>query len=292
MKATVLAAFKQSDWAVLASGEGFADALSAQSLAGVHRAPVVLTATNKLSPEAKEVLKELGCKHVLVVGGNAAVSEATLAEVASICGDTRRVAGADRYQTSLAIMSETAVAGGVSDTVFVATGTNFADALSAGPASWKMTSPVVLAGANKKLNDEAVFAIKANPHIRRIVLLGGDGVVSDAIKDQLGPAYQFVRLSGADRYQTSAAIASWAADQGLGWSRAHVATGTNFADALAGAASAGVNSSCLLLADSASSPTITELKKHASEVRSVTLLGGNQAVSGEVEDYLSKQIVP
>lgn len=287
MKRVIFSAFKQSDWAVLASGEGFADALSTQALAGSYAAPVVLTARDYLSPQAADVLRSLGCKHVIVAGGPAAISDATVAEVASIVGDVRRVFGPDRFQTSLESMREARAISVGSNTVLVATGLNFADALSVGPASWKLRMPVVLAGTDGTLSAEVVSAITSDPAISRIVLLGGLAVVSDAVRDQLGPAYEYVRLGGSDRYATSSLVADWACAQSLGWTHPHVVTGRGFADALAGAASAGVRSSVLLLSDDTGAVTLTNLKNHAGEVVDVVILGGSQAVSTEIENYLA-----
>lgn len=291
MRETVLSAFGKSDWAILASGGDFADALAAQALAGARRAPVVLTARDRLSPQARDVLERLGSRHVVVVGGQSAVSEAALSEARSVSGDAVRVAGTDRYATSLAALRAAREAGSASDTVLVATGTDFADALSAGPLSWKAASPVVLVGPDGTLGADALSAIRSDPRIRRVVLLGGESVVSEAVRSQLGSGYTYVRLGGKDRYQTSTAVASWAATQGLGWANPHVATGADFADALAGAAAAGSRSSCLLLADGASSPTLAELKGHAGEVRSVTLLGGKRALAAEVEDFVEREVI-
>ncbi|MCS4466374.1 cell wall-binding repeat-containing protein [Clostridium botulinum] len=46
-----------SEYAVLASGEGFADALSAAPLAKKYDAPIILTGKNKLNDNAKDQLK-------------------------------------------------------------------------------------------------------------------------------------------------------------------------------------------------------------------------------------------
>ena len=290
MAATVSSAFSSSEWAVVASGEGFADALCALSLAGLHDAPVILTAPGALSGQAKEELERLGCKHVLVAGGEAAVSEAVASELVSLVGDVRRMAGADRYETSLALLREVRSTGAPSDTVFVATGTGFADALSAGPVSWKLGAPVVLTGPDGTLPAAAVAAIKADAGIRRIVLLGGTAAVSDAVRGQLGDGYAFERLGGADRYETSLAIARWASSHGLGWTSPSIATGRGFADALAGAAVAGKASSCLLLADDSSTHALAGLKENASAVRGVWILGGAQAVSASVERQVANAL--
>jgi hypothetical protein len=69
-----------------------------------------------------------------------------------------------------------------------------------------------------------------------------------------------------------------------------VATGRGFADALAGAACAGRQSSCLILADDSSTSALAVLKDNAQGVRSVTILGGTQAVSSSVERQVADAI--
>ena len=44
------AGFATSEWAVIATGENFPDALCAASLAGARQRPVILTASGSLSP--------------------------------------------------------------------------------------------------------------------------------------------------------------------------------------------------------------------------------------------------
>ena len=96
-----------------------------------------------------------------------------------------------------------------------------------------------------------------------------------------------MRRGGTDRYATSAAVASWAAAHGLGWSRPVVATGAGFADALAAAAVCGRNASVLLIADSASAPTLSLLKEHASKVNGVSVAGGTTAVPASVASAIA-----
>ena len=67
---------------------------------------------------------------VTIVGGTSVVSSAVLEELADIAGTIpTRLAGANRYETALAV----AEANGNSGTVILATGENFPDALAAGP---------------------------------------------------------------------------------------------------------------------------------------------------------------
>jgi hypothetical protein len=96
-----------------------------------------------------------------------------------------------------------------------------------------------------------------------------------------------VRLGGADRYETSAKVATWAAAHGLGWSRPYVATGRDFSDALSAAAVCGKTVSVLLLADAPTDLTIGLLREHASEISRVSVAGGEAAVPASVANAIA-----
>lgn len=83
---------------------------------------------------------------------------------------------------------------------------------------WKTASPILLALPDGTLRSDAAEAIKADAGIKRIVIVGGPSVVSDAIKDRLGDGCTYEHLGGADRYETSVQVAVWSAARGLGFS--------------------------------------------------------------------------
>ena len=289
MEAAVRDGFERSDWVVVATGEGFADALSAASVAGAHRAPVVLTGSGALSPQARRAIGRLGATHAVVCGGPLAVGETVVGELEGLGLDVTRVAGADRWATSAAALGATLAAGRSPDTVLVATGSSFADALSAGPYCWASPAPVLLA-RDGALTEEGVEAVRSLAGVRRVVLLGGEAAVSDMVRTQLGDAYEYVRLGGADRYETSAAVAAWACGQGLSWRTPIVATGAGFADALSGAALAGSLGSPLLLAGGQGESAASQLSEHRADVRSLCALGGEAAVSPSLLEALTRAI--
>ena len=290
MSENVSANFTQSDWAIVASGANFPDALSAVALAGAHRAPVILTDPHALSKEAANQIDRLGVKHIILLGGESALSSTVEDAIRTKVADVKRIYGPDRVMTSVAAMLNARATDKASDTVIIATGSSYADALSAGAWAWKTTSPIVLTGTNGKLSKEAVEAIKADAGIKRVIIMGGTAVVSDDIKTQLGAGFSFERLGGADRYATSALMAGFACNNGLTWSKPSIATGHGFADALSGAACAGRTGSPLLLADGGSDQTIAALKTNAKSVQSAVIIGGTSAVSASVEDAVRSSI--
>lgn len=289
MAAIVEAGFESSEWVVVATGASFPDALVAASLAGHRGCPVVLTrgTDQALGADAKERISRLGATSAYVVGGPGAVSEGIEAELESMGLSVTRVAGADRQSTSAAALAE--LAGTEPDTVVVATGQGFADALSIGPWCYAQGAPILLA-RDGLLSSEQVRAVRSVKSIESVVIVGGTAAVSDDVRIQLGRSYSYERLAGGDRYATSAAIAEWETDEwGMGLASVAVATGASFPDALAGAALCGSNGSPLLLVGPGKGGTahalnVIDADPHSVEVGYV--LGGTGSVPDSTMDQL------
>ena len=277
MAAVVSGAFASSEVCVVASGTAYPDALSAAGLAGALRAPVVLTAPGELSREAAAEIARLGVRHALLMGGEAALSPAVADAVAALGVDVSRVAGADRVSTSVEAMRRARAAGSNSDTVLVASGTGFADALAAGPWAWAKAAPVLLCGADGLLSPEALAEISSDGRVTRVVVLGGPAAVGD-VASQLPDGITCERVGGADRYQTTRLVAERAAAEGLSFASTYVASGTSLADALAAGPAAGARGGVLLLADPSGATLATTLRAHRDQVGSVAVVGGEAAV--------------
>ena len=277
MAAVVSGAFASSEVCVVASGTAYPDALSAAGLAGALRAPVVLTAPGELSREAAAEIARLGVRRALLMGGEAALSPAVADAVAALGVDVSRVAGADRVSTSVEAMRRARAAGSNSDTVLVASGTGFADALAAGPWAWAKAAPVLLCGADGLLSPEALAEISSDGRVTRVVVLGGPAAVGD-VASQLPDGITCERVGGADRYQTARLVAERAAAEGLSFASTYVTSGTSLADALAAGPAAGARGDVLLLADPSGATLATTLRAHRGQLGSVVAVGGEAAV--------------
>ena len=170
--------------AILASGQTFADALTAGPLGYAKKFPVEITNPAVLSADTKAAFADLGIKNVLIAGGTAAVSAAVEAEVKALGITVTRLSGPTRQLTAVAIADyEVANAGFSRAHVNLARGDDFADALAGGPHAGKELSPILLtdtptalgAAALKYLTDHSNTL--ASGHI-----FGGTAAVSDAVK--------------------------------------------------------------------------------------------------------------
>jgi len=194
-----------------------------------------------------------------------------------------RQAGASRYDTSAAISAAT-YAPGV-DTAYLATGTDFADALSAAAAAGATRMPVLLTNPNWLPGSIGTELDRLNP--RRIVVVGGPGAVSEAVLDGVRrfTSGEVVRVGGETRYQTSAAVSSSIFDSGA--REAYIAAGEDFADALSAAAAAGAADAPVLLTRGSTLPAeiVDELVRLSPD--RIVIVGGPGVVSEEVRAQLT-----
>lgn len=281
-----------NNWAILATGENFPDALVASALAGNKACPVLLTSKDTLSFETAGEIERLGITDVYIMGGTGAVTSDVESQLAMVgVTSIHRVDGANRQETSLKAFEEI---GGGFDTVVIATGQNFADALSIGPYCYAYTAPIMLTGSDKRLSAAQVSAIKANSNIKNIVVVGGNAAVDyNGVQEQLGTVYEYTQLAGENRYETSYRIAQWEHDDlSMHGKNLTVATGANFPDALAGAALAGRTGSVMLLVGPGANDLyavdnyLVDQATASGLVDYGFILGGTSAVSQSTEEYL------
>ncbi|MFK5645558.1 cell wall-binding repeat-containing protein [Ornithinimicrobium sp. LYQ121] len=211
-------------------------------------------------------------------------------------GDTvDRIAGANRYETAVELAMS--YPEGV-DTVYIATGDQFADALAgSAPAAKGLVPTGSRAGV-----EEATVAPDGSPApvlltktgslpsvtaaaltelgVSNIIILGGEVAVSTAVENQLESYGDVTRIAGANRYETAAMLASMFGET----ERVYVAAGEDnaFPDALSGSALAGAEGVPVLLVKSGSVPSAVHAALDALGRPAVTVLGGTSAVTDAV----------
>ncbi len=162
--------------AFLATGEAFPDALTAAAAAG-GRGPVLLVSGTGMTAATSDELNRLQPRQVVIVGGASAVPASTQQLVTWVLrhSSVRRVAGADRYATAAAVAASAFPNGAA--TAYLATGTNFPDALTAAAAAGGK-GPVLLVPSGVAPLAAAAEVHQLGP--ARVVLVGGTAAVSDA----------------------------------------------------------------------------------------------------------------
>ncbi|GAA1137813.1 hypothetical protein GCM10009583_04380 [Ornithinicoccus hortensis] len=264
------------DTVYIATGRTFPDALTGAAKAALDGVPVLLTRPDELPAATLFELDRLKPADIVVLGGTAAIEDDVLTELEDYTdGTVSRLSGADRYATAAAISGE--YAPGV-DTLYVATGRNFPDALAGAARAGVLEGPVLLVRTDEVPEATAAELERLAP--QEIVVLGGTAAVSQGVADTLGDYADVVdRIGGKNRYATAADLSS-AYEPGT--EVAFVATGLDYPDALAGAARAGHLGSPVLLVrpDEIPAETLAELER--LEAPQVVVLGGTGAVSDEV----------
>ncbi|HSI99152.1 MAG TPA: cell wall-binding repeat-containing protein [Patescibacteria group bacterium] len=267
--------------AYVATGANFPDALAAGAAAARRGGPVLLVAGTTIPSATASELARLKPAAIKVVGGASTVSEGVLAALRGYAtsGSVTRLAGADRYATAAAISRDTFATG--VPVAYVATGTNFPDALAGVAAAGSGGGPVLLTDPNSLSGHTATELGRLRPG--RIVVLGGSNTVSDGVLATLrgyATSGRVDRLAGANRYATAVQISSSTFATS---SVAFIATGSNFPDALAGGPVAGSIPGPLLLVPGTTVPAdvARELLRLAPD--RVVILGGPSTVSASVQ---------
>lgn len=143
---------------IIASGLNFADCLCATPLATKENLPIILTDGHNLP---QEITKD---KVALIIGGRNSVNIKGLE-------NTKRIAGADRYETSLLIAKEY----GNLNKFIVADGRNYPDALSVSPLAHKNDEPILLTEPNKT---EYINKLAKENNTKQITVVGGEQSVA------------------------------------------------------------------------------------------------------------------
>ena len=275
------------EWVVVASGANFPDALAASALAGALGAPVLLTDPSSLSAQASYEIYRIGASRAVIVGGTGAVSAAVADQLRAVRGvtDVYRISGSDRYETAAKIFtlgSSSQIGASWAKTCVVATGTSYADALSASPYAYALGAPVFLCDPSSGLSEATLGAVRSGGFERAVVVGGTSAVPGSAVSQLRSAGVGAVsRVSGSDRYATSCAFAEMAISEGaLSADGMAMATGANFPDALAGAALCGRAGSVLLLSGGSGDSSETAFaSRHRAEISSGWFLGGTACIT-------------
>ena len=253
---------------VLARGDDYPDALVGSALAAARSAPLLFTSGSALPSETEaEIQRVLGNgRTVYLLGGTNAIPASVATRLTSLGYLVVRYFGPDRYGTALAV----ADALGDPTTVLLATGTNFPDALAAGPAASHVGGVVLLTNGATLPASVAAYLVA---HPGKVYAIGGPAVNAEP---------SATALIGVDRYATAVAVATglFTAPITVG-----VASGAAFADALAGGSFLAHAGGPLVLSDPSvlSSATSIYLTTNQATLASASLFGGTGAMSKSVQ---------
>lgn len=156
----------------LCTGENFPDALSVAAVAASKGLPILLTPTHGLPEGLLEYTETLNLTQIYVVGGSGVISNHVFRQLPK----AKRLAGSDRYETNLAILEEFSSCLS-SDMAYLATGSNYPDALSGSVLAAQMNSPILLVGTSGTHQARSYLASKGLTD-QKVKILGGSGIIT------------------------------------------------------------------------------------------------------------------
>lgn len=216
--------YKEADSVVVVGANALIDGLSAAPLAAAKNAPVLIAGKNGLDngslAEIERACKDLSNKTVYIVGGENSIPYAAKKQLEEKFGAVVvRLAGDDRYDTSLEVDHRLVKDGQASTTRFVVGGNGAADAMSASAVAAKKTagkvSPILVV---KKDGIKATTRTYLAGKVAQAYVVGGTSTASTQVFKDIekvinqtpdvnnATVNKVKRLSGEDRYATNLAV--------------------------------------------------------------------------------------
>lgn len=295
------------DTVIIATTGDFADALAAAPLADLLDAPIILD--NPGAGVDARVMQYVttgtykgfdsgehgGFDNVILLGGTDVFPEGYVTQLELPGVNVERYSGANRYQTAAVLAGHTIAEGeaqGVytNPNIFFADGTDFADALAAGPAAAAHDGVVLLTKGSEGL-DAFTFAAVAgdyaaysapNLHNHAAIHTIGGPAAAGVDAGWLGTGIESDSDTfGDDRYETAVLAAGKFIP---GATNFVVASGENYPDAVVGGAYAANVDGALLLAKNNHLPRVNAnyLEGIRLDVDNVFVFGGPAAIDPSV----------
>jgi putative cell wall-binding protein len=265
----------------IASGENFPDALSAGPAAAKQNGPLLLTRSGELPAVTLAELHRLHPAKIVLVGGTTVVTTAVEAQLKKVA-PTTRIAGANRYEVSRKIVAyafgTTATRGGKT-AVYIATGTDFPDAISGGAAAAAKGVPLLLVKGTAASADAATISSLNTLGVKELLVVGGASSMPASITKSLAAIAPVTSIAGSDRFQISH-DANIRVDGKV--DTIYITTGRDFPDALAGIPLAAKKKAPLLLVPGDCLPSTLIASIQSLGIRKVVIIGGTASVSEAV----------
>lgn len=226
------------------------------------------------------LLKTNSYQELLAQGIVNGVEQYLKANVSLTATSGERVYGLDRYETS----NKIATLGWQSaETVIIAPGANYPDALCAAPLATKYDAPILLAQNIALSNQTNLVNTIKGLSAKKAIIIGGTSVISADFENQVKAlGIQVERIGGKDRFQTSVLIAERIGNTG----EVAVAYGLGYADALSISSVAAQKGIPILLTNKSQilSPVDSYIKNN--NITKTYVIGGTAVI----EDSVVKQL--
>jgi N-acetylmuramoyl-L-alanine amidase len=239
---------------ILCEGADYPDSIAAAPFAASLDAPILLTGGQSLDPRVVSELQRLKPQKVFLLGGSGRLTSAVEAGLNSLSLSWERIGGETRYETSVLLAGRLN-----SESVIIANGDNFPDALSAASYAGMQQIPIVLVS---KTLPACVDGYVKNKQPKHVVVIGGEGAVPTDMLTKSGITVE-TRLGGQDRFATNAKVVTYM-QNAVQADDLFLASGLTFPDAVAGTVLASKYKAPLLLTekDDIPSAVYTVMREH------------------------------
>jgi putative cell wall-binding protein len=280
--------------AVVTSGDGYADSLTAAVLARAYAGPLLLSSATSLSANVASELTRLKPAKVFLVGLPASFAASVKAAVSGIADAGIVVLkGADRYETAALVAAAVKAKVGTVSKVVIAPGDSYGFALAASSLAAAQGWPLLLMPAAGPLPQSAKDAI-SDMGVNTGIVVGTDATLG--VSDFTVAKRIIGTTSSGDsdgRYDTAAKLADYAAGQGwLTYAHVGVVSGDDYPDGEATAAFLARDKGVLLFSKTATlqAATSAAIKAHGMAVKKVDIVGLGWAVFREVKGLNSARV--
>jgi len=282
----------QGENLILASGSDWPDSLVGTTLSRRLNAPMLLTRSESLTPVTQERIATRRPSRIFVLGGEGAISSATVNAAVNATGRTassvtiQRLAGEDRFETAAHIARFIGVP--ATGRIIIVSGQNFPDALSVGSFAGASGTPILLVKSGSIPTATIEFLEDNNIAIRHIDVIGGTGVIDERVGAKLGQYGSVRRISGANRFRTNLEVIR--AYSGTGTLSPLVANAEAFPDALSAAALGSLTGRPVILVGERFLPAHTRefLVNNRGRINNPVIVGGPGVLSYQTEWMLRK----
>jgi len=239
--------------------------------------PSILTECGFISNKSEAIKMSTNSYQELLASGIAnGINNYLKANVTLSSTPGERIYGATRFETSYLAAKKGWT---TSDTVIIAPGMSYPDALCSGPLAAKNNAPILLARNESLCSQSELKNLLSSLKVKKAIIVGGPTVLSTSFEKEIkSMSISTERLGGLNRYETSVKIAQAVGTNG----EVAIATGEGFADSLSISAVAGIRRMPILLTEKS---VLTGTVKNYLDKQSITrsyIIGGTTVISDSV----------
>ncbi len=281
--------FTNAKKVIIVNADKYADALSATTLSEGKYA-ILYTQKDSLPTATRNEVIRLNPVEIFLLGGRESISAKIESILSNYTDNLTRIAGKDRYETSLEVAKRSS-----KKNIVIASGENFSDPLYASSYAHKNNAKILLSSKDSLSSATRDYLSKNKSKIGSVTIVGGEKSVSNGNQNSIKSllSKNIGRIYGLNRYDGSVKVANLMAKD-----KVIIASGEDFADALIISPLAQKLNAPILLTSSNTLPTevIAYLNNFKNSIKNVYIIGGQKAVSNNVnatvKNVLKKQEAP